>query len=70
MKISKEKAQGLAKKFLKDKDIFGKNPSNNRDTQSPVVPEVVYWSMDDLRGIEKNPPTLIKGKLAETDYDF
>ena len=24
MKISKEKAQGLAKKFLKDKDIFGK----------------------------------------------
>jgi len=32
MKISKEKAQGLAKKFLKDKDIFGKNPSNNRAT--------------------------------------
>jgi hypothetical protein len=32
MKISKEKVQGLAKKFLKDKEIFGKIPSNNRAT--------------------------------------
>jgi len=26
--------------------------------------------MEDLKGIEKNPPTFIKGKLAEPDYDF
>jgi hypothetical protein len=30
MKISKEKAEGLAKLFLKDKNIFGKVPSNIR----------------------------------------
>jgi len=34
------------------------------------VPEVVYWSMVDLKGFEKNPPTFIKGKFVEPDYDF
>jgi len=65
MKISKEKASGLAKRFLKNELIFGSSNTNARATQGPVVPLIVFWNMEAIKGFESSPPIFIKGKLGE-----
>lgn len=69
MKISKEKAEGLAKRFLKNELIFGSSNTNARAIQGPVVPLIVFWNMDAIKGFEDNPPVFIKGELGEEKFD-
>lgn len=69
MKISKEFGEGLKSKFLLDKTIFGEGPTNARKTQASVVPQIVYWNMDAIKGWEANKPTFIKGESAEDKFD-
>jgi len=54
MKISPEKADGLQARFLQDELIFGQNHSNARAMQGSVVPKVIVWNMNAIKGIEEN----------------